>query len=320
MMIISPAKTFDLSLLSDTIEPNEYLIYTQPDCCIEQTIAIARAMKRMSKIELAKMLKLSPKLATATKEYWSDFEIEVMYDLTLKQPKWTKPCIFMYSGAAFQGISILECDIHTTLYMQDNLRILDAVYGVLRPLDHIQPYRLEMDTKGVILPDTTDPIPKLSTYWSDAITKQLIKDLHQSTSNIKDIGGGNDLPILLNLASDEYASAIDLEVLKQHCQFIKVIFYEDFKIISVHAKRARGLMVRYISEINATKLEEVKQFNVEGYQFVPEKSIDNTLVFNRTANYLKQKSTVVVQAATTIAKANNSSQSTVKNKRSKQEL
>ena len=318
LMIISPAKTFDLTPINDIIEPSDYLIYTQPDCCIEQTIAISRSMKRMSKTELAKVLKLSPALANVTKEYWSDFEIEVMNDLSLKQPKRSKPCLFMYSGAAYQGISIRECDVHSILYMQDNLRILDAVYGVLRPLDQIQPYRLEMDTKGIVLPNTDDPIPKLSTYWSDAITKQLAKDLHQtpSTANKNNTpNDGSQLPILLNLASEEYTAAIDAEQMTRHCRFIKVIFYENFKIISVHAKRARGLMVRYLSEINATTLEEVQQFNIEGYQYVPEKSSENTLVFNCPTNSAKQPT--ATKAATTRKKLDHSLEGTT-NKRSKQ--
>lgn len=239
------------------------------------------------------------------KEYWSEFEIEVMNDASSSQPKWSKPCIFLYAGAAFQGISISECDIHSILYMQDNLRILDAVYGVLRPLDQIQPYRLDMDTRGIILPNATDPIPKLSTYWSDAITQQLIKDLQQT--NHPDRKDGTDLPILLNLASEEYTAAIDMKQISPYCRFIKVIFHDNEKIVSVHAKRARGLMVRYISEMNATTLKEVQQFNVEGYQFVQDKSDDHTLVFNRPAN--NQKHSPIVQDAKRV-KTNHPSQRT----------
>jgi uncharacterized protein len=214
----------------------------------------------------------------------------------------------MYAGAAFQGISISECDIHSILYMQDNLRILDAVYGVLRPLDQIQPYRLDMDTRGIVLPDATAPISKLSTYWSDAITQQLIKDLQQT--NHPDRKDGNELPILLNLASEEYTAAIDMEQITQYCCFVKVIFYDNEKVVSVRAKRARGLMVRYISEMNATTLEEVQQFNVEGYQFVQDKSDDHTLVFNRPTN--NQKYRPVVQD-TKRAKMSHPSQSTKQN-------
>jgi uncharacterized protein len=282
LMIISPAKTFNLSPVDRAFE-SDYLVYTQPDCCIVKTIAIARSMKRMSKAELSKVLKLSPSLTATTKEYWSSFQIEVMNNLTTQQPTHCKPCIYMYSGAAYQGISIADCDVHTVLYMQENLRILDALYGVLRPLDQIQPYRIEMDSKQITLPDTETPIAKLSAYWSDAITKRLIQDLqlpsHKSIDETETVP--RLLPIVLNLASDEYSAAIDVEQLTKYCRYMKVIFHENQKVVAVHAKRARGMMVRYIAEMNATTLSEIQQFNVEGYQYVPDQSNDNTLVFNR---------------------------------------
>ena len=296
-MIISPAETFDLAPMND-VQSN--LTLTNPDCCIEKSAAIAQSMKRMSKTEMAKVLKLSPALSNVTSEYWSQFNIEATTQSTM-----CKPCIFMYSGAAYQGISILECDNDTVAYMQDNLRILDAVYGVLRPLDLIHAYRLEMDTKGIVLSDTNDPIRKLSTYWSDAITARLTKDLQKNQDS-------NELPVLLNLASDEYVAAIDMDLISQHCRFIKIIFYEDSKIVSVHAKRARGLMVRYISELKATALEQVQEFNVEGYTYVHEKSTDDTLVFNRPKNYRKPSS-----IGTTSLLSHDSSTG-IANKRSKQ--
>jgi Peroxide stress protein YaaA len=89
---------------------------------------------------------------------------------------------------------------------------------------------------------------------------------------------------------DEYVAAIDMDLITQHCRFIKILFYEDSKIVSVHAKRARGLMVRYLSELKATALEQVQEFNVEGYTYVHEKSTDHTLVFNRPKNYCKPSS------------------------------
>jgi uncharacterized protein len=283
---------------------------------LEKTIDVARAMKKMHKNELAKTLQLSANLADTTYEYWQNFQIEIMTKPTYATRD-SKPCIYTYSGAAYQGIQIHECNVDTIIYLQDNLRILDALYGVLRPLDQIQPYRLEMDTKNITLPYASAPIPKLSTYWSETITERLVHDLQEQQSNNANVESAVPL-LLLNLASDEYSSTVNVSMLPSNCRYIKVIFWEDHRVVAVHAKRARGLMVRFLAERHATTMDDIQQFNVEGYQYVSAKSNDQTLVFNRPKQQPVPKTT---QASSGSGGGTSSGravrESSVSNKRSK---
>lgn len=258
LMILSPAKTLDLSPTLPAAASNLQL--TLPNCSPEKTTEIARAMKNLSNSEITKLLKLSTNLAKTTAEYWKRFEV----DASNSSQNNRKPCIYAYSGAAYQGLQASHCSAGAILYLQDNLRILDAVYGVLRPLDQIQPYRLELSIKNV-LPDT-----KLANYWSDAVTSSLAVDLQRSDDKE---------PILLNLASEEYSAVVDASQLQ--CSYIKAVFCEDGRVVTVHAKRARGLMARYLSEHQVSTIAGIQKFAEEGYRFLESKSDDTTLVFDR---------------------------------------
>lgn len=274
-MILSPAKTLDVSPLSPFIvQSDNNLSFTTPICCREKTVAIARTMKSMSKNELAKLLKLSPALAEQAYTFYQGFQMDFLMNETTNVPEGTKPCIYTYSGAAFQGIQINECHVDTVRYMQENLRILDALYGLLRPLDQIQPYRLEMDTKNIKPHGTMTPVAKLSVYWSEPIAASLAYELRRSNAR-------DGQPILLNLASEEYSATVNVALLPSHFRYIKVVFWEDQRVVAVHAKRARGLMVRFLAERKATTLDDIVKFNAEGYQYINSKSDENTLVFNR---------------------------------------
>ena len=258
MMILSPAKTLDLSpmskILSGQLEP------TEPDCDRDCTGQVVKAMKKRNGGDLKKLLKLSAKLAETAAGYWADFALDRNGDATLK------PCIYAFSGAAYQGLQIHKCEEKSVAYMQDFLRIVDPVYGLLRPLDRIQPYRLEMATRGVL----DDKKIKLADFWSDSVTKRLSKELENCSD-----------PVLLNLASDEYSAAVDSSCLPENARFIKVVFWENGRVVSVHAKRARGLMVRYIAESQACSVDKVKEFSEEGYSFQDAKSDETTFVFDR---------------------------------------
>jgi cytoplasmic iron level regulating protein YaaA (DUF328/UPF0246 family) len=195
-----------------------------------------------------------------------------------------KPAIFAFSGVAYQGLHATECSDEAIEYMQDTLRIVDPLYGTLRPLDVIQPYRLEMATKKVFIDD--DKI-KLANWWKDSVTKALSRELESSATKI-----------LLNLASDEYSAAVDPTSLPKDARYIKVNFLEEGRTIAVHAKRARGLMVRFLAENNVQDLQGVKKFAKEGYSFVGSKSDDSTLVFDR-----KKRPTAKKKAASSSAGA-----------------
>ena len=254
---------------------------TTPECSPTLTDRVAKAMKKLSKSQIKSTLKISDALATSTKDAWQAFA---------KEDTQKKPCIFTYSGAAYQGLEAgKSCSTEALLYLQDRLRILSAAYGVLRPFDQIQAYRLEMGTKG-ILEDEDGKSAKFSDIWSTAVTESLLRDMSCASSK----GSAQDT-ILLNLASDEYSATIkDTE---QIPSFIKVIFREpNGRVVAVHAKRARGLMVRYLATHQVDSLEGVKGFDWERYQFQESSSDQSVLVFQR-ANPEKEKPEPTAKAA-----------------------
>lgn len=156
------------------------------------------------------------------------------------------------------------------------------MYGSLRPMDLIQPYRLEMATKDIIKDISSDSInghKSLASWWSESITHSIANELNEKQNG----------KYLINLASDEYSSAIDKSLLPIGTQYVKVVFQQEGKVIAVHAKRARGLMVRYISDNQITNLDDVKKFDLEGYSFVEKRSDDCTLTFDRSKQDMSKK-------------------------------
>lgn len=147
-----------------------------------------------------------------------------------------KPCIYSFSGTAYNGLEALTLDDDSLQYLQSNLRIIDPLYGVLRPLDIMQPYRLEMATRNVF---PADKSMKLASYWQQNVTQRLSEELTNR----------NDL-LLLNLASDEYSAAVDSKSLPTGTQYIRIVFRQEGRVIAVHAKRARGMqMCGVVSDI-----------------------------------------------------------------------
>lgn len=205
-------------------------------------------------------------------------------DVTMRDASEVKPCIYAFSGTAYNGLEASSLDDKSMSYLQDNLRIIDPLYGVLRPLDMMQPYRLEMASRNVFPNDKTI---KLTSYWKPSVTKCLSEELMTRSDTI----------ILLNLASDEYSAAVDAKNLPEGAQFVRIVFREEGRVIAVHAKRARGLMARYLSETGATSLENVKSFNVEGYSYMKEASDETTLVFDRKKQGAKKRATKAKPAA-----------------------
>lgn len=288
-MILSPAKTLNLEPL-DATSGNipEASLWTSPECHPEQSREVAVAMKKRSQTELGKLLSISANLAKTSHGYWNDFE----EDFDKRSDEETKPSIYAFSGAAYMGIQASECSRESILYMQNNLRIVDPLYGALRPLDRMQAYRLEMATRNVFPSDKT----KLNVFWKDAVTQQLARELTERPTNQQ---------ILLNLASDEYSAALDAVGLQEavpDVQYVKVVFREKGRVVAVHAKRARGLMVRFVAETQAQSLEDVKAFNKEGYKLVAKDSDETTLVFDRSKQPLlsaKKKAPAATEPAKT---------------------
>lgn len=152
-------------------------------------------------------------------------------------------------------------------------------------MDLIQPYRLEMATKSILKDldndDDGNKYKSLASWWSSSVTNSISKDLEKKKEN--------DGKFVINLASDEYSAAINPNLLPPNTNYVKVAFQQEGKVIAVHAKRARGLMVRYVAENQIIDLDHLKQFNVDGYIFVEDRSKDDMIVFDRPKPEAKAK-------------------------------
>ena len=176
--------------------------------------------------------------------------------------KWSQPfteenskqAVYSFNGDVYQGLEASLLSKKEIDYAQDHLRILSGLYGVLRPLDSIQPYRLEMGTSWEITPKKNS----LYKYWKSAVTERLKEDVEETGAKF-----------ILNLASQEYAKAVDFKAID--LPVISPDFKEErgdkFQMISFFAKKARGLMARYAIENRIEKPEELKAFDYEGYHF-----------------------------------------------------
>lgn len=281
-MILSPAKTLDLSDLV-LVQPSSS---SRPSCDIMKTRQLADILKSKSKKQLKDLLKVSDNISSTVKDYYDAFaldHVDVLLDeasktkddnATSKNNQKSKSAVFSFDGPAFKGINPSTCDSDSIQYMQAYLRIIDPLYGALRPLDLIQPYRLEMASKGILKDLGTDE-KSLANWWKASVTTSILADMKASKCNL-----------MVNLASDEYAAAVDqMKLEKEDCTFVKVAFQQEGKVIAIHAKKARGLMVKYISENKLESVEGIQQFDLEGYRFCEDRSDETTIVFDRSKNW-----------------------------------
>ncbi|QLB21424.1 hypothetical protein A6B43_07775 [Vespertiliibacter pulmonis] len=253
LAVISPAKTLDF-------ETNvEGFAFSQPQLTAYSQDLID-ICKQFTPAELASLMSISDKLASLNIARFAQWHIEH----TIQN---AKPALFAFKGDVYTGLeaeTLNHCEVE---YAQSHLRMLSGLYGLLKPLDLMQPYRLEMGTK-LANPKGKD----LYHFWGNIITDHLQNAIDEQGDNI-----------LLNLASDEYFSAVKKERLT--AKIIKPIFLDEkngkFKIISFYAKKARGMMVRYLLKTKPTKIEQLKEFNFGGYWFDEESSTATELVFKR---------------------------------------
>jgi len=239
-ILISPAKS--LNLTSDI----PFDRFTNP-IFSKQTSVIISKLKEMSVSSLGSLLGVSEKLAKLNWNRNQNFNLSY----NIESDSCFRPCIYTFDGDVYSGLDAYSLSTSKIKTMQNNLRILSGLYGILKPLDLIQPYRLEMGTK-IKLGKTNH----LHEFWIDIVTDHLNSEL-----------SGDD--ILLNLASKEYFNAVDSN--KIEAQIISPIFKDykngKLKIISFYAKKARGLMARYIIDNNSKNLEHILGFNSAGYAF-----------------------------------------------------
>ena len=252
-IVVSPAKSLNL----ETPLPTQR--NTQP-LFLEEANALNATLSKKSKKAIGSLMSISANLAALNHERYQQFHLP----FTIEN---ARPAMYTFDGEVYTGLDAYTISEDKLDLLQDRLRILSGLYGILRPLDLMQPYRLEMGTK--LKKGRAD---NLYQYWGSKLTDTLNEELEEGE-------------LFINLASNEYFKAIKPKKLK-----VPVItpVFKDFKdgklkVISFFAKKARGLMVRYIIDTNAQTMDDLKGFNYEGYGFSEEHSnIDkNELVFIR---------------------------------------
>lgn len=249
--VISPAKSLDFDSPLPEVEISENRFP-------EQTARLAGAISNLTRKKLKSIMPVSDNLIDLNRERYSAF---------FDQPE--RPAIFAYNGDVYTGFEASSLSEEGLHFAQRHVRILSGLYGLLRPLDPIRPHRLEMGTKWA------PRYRKLTDFWKDRIAKELAADLDQAGERV-----------IVNLASNEYWAAVKPHVSKLDARVIEVDFRKDGpdgpKFISFEAKRARGMMARYICDNHIQDPEDLTGFDSDGYRFAPEESSENSLRFIRS--------------------------------------
>lgn len=249
--IISPAKSLDFDSALPAHEPTEIRFP-------EETARLAGAISNLSKKKLKAIMPVSDNLIDLNHSRYSQF---------FDQPE--RSAIFAYNGDVYTGFEAQSLSNEGLAFAQGHLRILSGLYGLLRPFDPIRPHRLEMGTRWA------PRYKKLTDFWKDKIATELANDLEEA-----------DERVIVNLASNEYWAAVKPHTDKINARVIAVDFRKDGpegpKFISFEAKRARGMMARYICENHLQNAEALKGFDSDGYQFDAENSTEDSLRFVRS--------------------------------------
>lgn len=236
-ILLSPAKSLNLDKKPPVSE------YSMPEF-LKKTEILAKRMKKASKSDLKDLMSISDKLAELNHERFQKFFIE-------HNAKNSRPAIFTFDGDVYDGLKAYELTKYDIHRLQNRLRILSGLYGILRPLDFIQPYRLEMGTRL-----ETKNAQDLYSFWKKTLTEYLNAEIQEDE-------------LIVNLASKEYSKAVDKKSLKG--KWIEPIF-KDFKngklkIVSFFAKKARGYMTSHLAKIEEPTYHDILKFNEDGYAF-----------------------------------------------------
>ncbi len=250
-IVISPAKSLDFETQLPTALHSEASFLTDAE-------RINKLLKKKSATSLSKLMKISNNLGQLNYERNQDWELPFTETNA-------RPAVYAFNGDVYTGLDVYTLPEEKITQLQSSLRILSGLYGVLKPLDLIQAYRLEMGTKFAVgvkknLPD----------FWKKKITQSLNDEMQENE-------------LFVNLASNEYFKAVDTKTLKAPIVTPQFKDYKNgqLKMISFFAKKARGMMVRYILDTNAKTIDDLKGFNYDGYGFSDELSKENDLVFTR---------------------------------------
>lgn len=250
-IVISPAKSLNLD------KELPISLFTESSF-LKQAETIQKTLKKKKPKQLMELMDISEKLADLNWQRNQDWQLPF-------KPENARPSIYTFDGEVYTGLDAYSLSAEKVLVLQEKLRILSGLYGVLKPLDLMQAYRLEMGTSIKI-----GTKKNLYEFWKKTLTDELNSELNKDE-------------LFVNLASNEYFSAVDAKKLKVPVITPEFKDYKDgkLKMISFFAKKARGLMVRYIIDTNAETIEDLKAFNYEGYAFDANLSEGNKLVFTR---------------------------------------
>lgn len=253
LFLLSPAKTLDYQSPAPQVTP------TLP-AFVDDAARLIEVLRRKSPQEIASLMSISDPLAalnTARYQAWTRKFTE----------RNARPAAFAFNGDVYDGLQARQLKAADLEWAQQHLRMLSGLYGVLRPLDWMQPYRLEMGTSLKV-----GTAANLYQYWGSRIAEHLNAEL-----------AADKTPVVVNLASQEYFRAVDRKVLK--ARVVECVFEEwkpaGWKVVSFSAKKARGLMARYAIMKRVETPRKLEQFNLEGYAFDPAASQPERLVFRR---------------------------------------
>lgn len=253
LTVISPAKTLDFETPALTDE------FTQP-AYLRQSRQLIKQLRKFSADDLSTLMGVSSNIANLNADRFRQWK-------TPFKPENARQALFAFKGDVYIGLDAYSMNENNIKFAQEHLRMLSGLYGLLRPLDLMQPYRLEMGTRL-----NTDLGDNLYQFWDNRITDAVNRELKSM-----------DSPILINLASNEYFKSIKTKAIKG--DIVTPVFKEyhkgKYQIISFFAKKARGIMSRYIIDHELTDVESIKDFNIEGYAFDEALSRGNDWVFSR---------------------------------------
>lgn len=252
IIVISPAKTLDFET------PPVTQSYSTPRF-LDDSCELVEQLKLLEPHDISTLMSISPKLGELNADRFQTWQIPFT-------PDNAKQALLAFKGDVYTGLDAETFSEDDFEFAQSHLRILSGLYGVLKPLDLIQPYRLEMGTKF-----KNDRGPNLYHFWGSTLTESLKQELQ------------DDDNVLVNLASNEYFKSIKAKSLET--RMITPVFKDmkngQYKMISFYAKKARGLMSAYIIKNRITAIEELKGFDLEGYSFNPEMTQGDDWVFTR---------------------------------------
>ena len=250
-ILLSPAKSLDYKSDLPTLE-------TSVGCFLNEAQYLNNILKEKSPKDLSELMGISSSLGEL------NYQRNNSWSLPFSQ-KNARQSIYAFSGDVYRGLDSYTIDEDKIDFMQNSVRIISGLYGLLKPLDLIQPYRLEMGTKMPV-----DDNKNLYEYWRQKITNQLNNEL------------ADDEPVL-NLASNEYFKAIDSKVVKTdiYTANFKQLKNGEYKTIAIFSKKARGMMTRFIIDNNITDINDLKSFNYDGYMFHESLSSKNEFIFTR---------------------------------------